>query len=1055
MGKIITTLIVLILCVSTASFAQIGSLDNTFNSNGKVITAIGNVQDYAKATAVQSDGKILVAGYSTDNNAHDNFAIVRYKTDGTLDTSFNHVGIVTTTFPVNTQSRAYAMAIQSDGKILLAGERDSLGLDFALVRYKTDGSIDSTFDFDGKVNTGFDSLSTDYISAIALQSDGKIVVVGASDVNGNNQFALARYLSNGSLDSTFDTDGKLTTAIGTIGDNATGVAIQSDGKIVVTGVTTSPSFETEYATVRFNPNGTLDNTFGTAGKVITNMGNDFIIGPNDIKLQSDGKIVIAGNALFGANYSIGLVRYTNAGALDNTFGTNGITTTDIGTGEANARGLTIQSNGKIVVAGLSFNGSDNDFAVARYNIDGTLDNTFGTNGITTTLFTTNQFDEAFDVALQSDGKIVVAGTTDTGGNLDLAVARYIGTCILPVNLGIDISLCSGAQTTLDAGNPGATYLWSNGSTTQSITVTSTGTYSVTVTNGNCTGTDTILVTNTSLNLGVTTSANAFTASQTSATYQWLDCSNNYQPIVGATTQTYVQEGCIGETYNYAVELTKNGCIDTSACSTIVLSWTQRGFDIDGEDSFNQSGNSVALSADGNTMAIGAPLNDGNGNDAGHVKVYEWDGTTWLQKGADIDGESGENQLGTSVSLTSNGNVLAIGVIYGNGNQAVSGYTRVYAWNSISGGWVQKGSDINGEATFDYSGASVSLSSDGNIIAIGAYENDGNDENSGNVRVYVWNTTTSEWEQRGGNINGEATFDYSGKSVSLSSDGSIVAIGAIGNTENGDFSGHVRVYAWNGITWVQRGLDIDGEAMEDFSGTSVSLSGDGTVLAIGAPGTEFTYGYVKIYLWSGLAWEQRGQNINGESNGDASGYSVSLSSEGSTVAIGTTFTNDSEFETGFVKIYEWNGIEWVQRGPKITGEADSDESGYSVSLSSDGNVVAIGAPYNDGNGENSGHVRVYETCTLFAGIEEEDSNTPINAIEVSIYPNPSTGIFNISVTNNALDIKHLRVLNVLGSEVYRTNLTENTKIDLSNHASGVYLLTLENDEQQLVYRVIKE
>jgi len=330
-------------------------------------------------------------------------------------------------------------------------------------------------------------------------------------------------------------------------------------------------------------------------------------------------------------------------------------------------------------------------------------------------------------------------------------------------------------------------------------------------------------------------------------------------------------------------------------------WVQRGLDIDGEAAGDLSGYSVSISSDGNVVAIGAYSNDGNGSNAGHVRVYAWNETAWVQRGLDIDGEAASDNSGFIVSISSNGNVVAIGAFYNDGNGSNAGHVRVYAWNETA--WVQRGLDIDGEAAGDYSGYSVSISSDGNVVAIGALFNDGNGSNAGHVRVYAWNETA--WVQRGLDINGEAANDYSGSSVSISSDGNVVAIGASYNDGNGDNAGHVRVYAWNETAWVQRGLDIDGEAAGDNSGRSVSISSDGNVVAIGA------------------------------SYNDGNGNNA-----------------------GHVRVYAWNGIAWVKRGLDIDGEAASDNSGYSVSISSNGNVVAIGAPCNDDNGSNAGHVRVY-------------------------------------------------------------------------------------------------
>jgi len=203
-------------------------------------------------------------------------------------------------------------------------------------------------------------------------------------------------------------------------------------------------------------------------------------------------------------------------------------------------------------------------------------------------------------------------------------------------------------------------------------------------------------------------------------------------------------------------------------------------------------------------------------------------------------------------LSSDGTIVAIGAIFNNGgNGDDSGHVRVYEYDGVGNPWVQLGDDIDGEAANDQSGYSVSLSSDGTIVAIGANVNDGNGNASGHVRVYEYDGVGDTWVKLGDDIDGEAANDSSGTSVSLSNDGTIVAIGAIGNDgDNGVDSGHVRVYEYNGVdTWVQLGLDIDGEAASDFSGKSVSLSSDGKIVAIGADfndGNGSVSGHVRVY-----------------------------------------------------------------------------------------------------------------------------------------------------------------------------------------------------------------
>ena len=394
-------------------------------------------------------------------------------------------------------------------------------------------------------------------------------------------------------------------------------------------------------------------------------------------------------------------------------------------------------------------------------------------------------------------------------------------------------------------------------------------------------------------------------------------------------------------------------------STALSAWVQQGSDIDGEAAGDYSGVSVRLSSDGSVLAIGASLNDGGGTDSGHVRVYSWNGSSWIQRGGDIDGEAADDGSGFSISLSSDGSVLAIGEYLNDSNGNNSGRVRVYSWNGSS--WIQRGGDIDGEAAGDNSGHRISLNSAGDILAIGAYGNDGGGINSGHVRVYSWNG--SSWIQQGSDINGEAANDFSGLGVSLNSTGNILAIGA---PVNSGYRGHVRVYSWNGSSWIQRGGDIDGEAAGDNSGSSVSLNSAGDILAIGAYGNDgggINSGHVRVYSWNGSSWIQRGGDIDGEAANDGSAFSVSLNSTGDILAIGA-FTNDGGgADSGHVRVYSWNGSSWIQRGGDIDGEAANDYSGRDVSLSSDGNVLAIGAYLNDGNGENSGHVRVYRNSLI--------------------------------------------------------------------------------------------
>ncbi len=410
----------------------IGNLDTAFSGAGKVTTDIGGNADEAHAVAIQGDGKIVAVGYSY-NGTKDDFALVRYNTDGSLDTTFGTSGTVTTAIGSG-DDRAYAVAIQSDGKIVAVGySYNGTKDDFALVRYNTDGSLDTTFGTYGIVTTAIGS-GDDRAYAVAIQGDGKIVAAGVkSDYPGFSTptlFALVRYNTNGSLDTTFGGTGMVTTSVGSFGgDAASAVAIHSDGKIVVAGHSRG-EWGSVFALARFNVDGSLDSTFGGTGIVTTSFapwGIDYDAFAYAVAIQGDGKIVTAGYR-YGFNYifrnTIALVRYNSDGSLDTAFGTYGTVSTAIGNGDNKAYAVVIQGDGKITAAGYSYNGTNDDFALVRYNANGSLDTTFGTYGTVTTAIGSGD-DRAYAVAIQSDGKIVAAGYSYNGTNNDFALVRYL------------------------------------------------------------------------------------------------------------------------------------------------------------------------------------------------------------------------------------------------------------------------------------------------------------------------------------------------------------------------------------------------------------------------------------------------------------------------------------------------------------------------------------------------------------------------------------------------------------------------------------------------------
>ena len=392
------------------------SIDPGNSRSAKIITPIGSVNEMGQAIAIQTDGKAVLGGYS-NNGTNDDFAIARYHADGTLDTTFDTDGKKTISLGSG-NDRINSVVIQSDGKILAAGYgMGGLNYEFALARFNTDGSPDTTFDTDGQVMTDIAS-GGDYASGVVIQSDGKIIAAGYSDNAGNlYDFTVVRYNSDGSLDTSFDTDGKIMIPIGTSNDFARGMALQSDGKIVIVG-DSSNGTDYDIALTRLNVDGSLDSSFGTSGKLTFSFGisdeNGF-----DVLLQSDGKIVVAGSAFIGSTDDLALARLNSNGSFDTSFSGDGKVTTDIGTNSYDiGYSAVLESGGKIVFAGASAN----QFTIVRYLSDGTLDTSFDTDGKVTT--TIGIDDSASGVALQTDGKIVAAGRTSAGSNYDFALVRY-------------------------------------------------------------------------------------------------------------------------------------------------------------------------------------------------------------------------------------------------------------------------------------------------------------------------------------------------------------------------------------------------------------------------------------------------------------------------------------------------------------------------------------------------------------------------------------------------------------------------------------------------------
>ena len=421
--------------VRGVAYAADGDLDPSFGGDGLVTTNFHNTSDEARAVAIQPDGKIVAVGTTLISGTNYNFSVARYNPDGSADNTFSGDGHLTTdVLQAGSNDAARAVAIQSDGKIVVAGETGwgTSNWAFAAVRYNTDGTLDTGFGFgSGHITCDLDGFEG--ANAVTVQDDGKIVLAGYTYSDGssaNSNFGLCRLNSDGSPDESFgDGFGRVTTNFFGGVDEAHAVAMYG-GRIEVAGQAQVNGFNYDFALARYNPNGSLDNTFGGGdGKVNTDFfgGDD---GALSMALQPDGKIVAAG-AFYstGQGYDFGLARYFANGDLDTGFDNDGLQDINFVAGNATevAYGVAVQPvNGNIVAVGYAPVGGVNDFALVRLNPDGSLDSTFGSGGKVNHDFG-GGVALAYGVAVQADGRIVTAGTAYMGepNSYDYALARYL------------------------------------------------------------------------------------------------------------------------------------------------------------------------------------------------------------------------------------------------------------------------------------------------------------------------------------------------------------------------------------------------------------------------------------------------------------------------------------------------------------------------------------------------------------------------------------------------------------------------------------------------------
>ncbi|MFO0999027.1 MAG: delta-60 repeat domain-containing protein [Planctomycetaceae bacterium] len=394
--------------------------DESFGQGGFVTTSTGEGNESFEDVAVQSDGRIVAVG-TIDTSQGSELCMIRYNTDGSLDTTFGSDGKVKTQIGT-TRTRGEAIALQPDGKIVVGGDAfNGSHYEWALVRYLPDGELDETFGESGKITTTT-GTGDHSVAVVCIQPDGRVILTGEYFVGENSDIAVVRYNTDGSMDSSFGTNGKAEFSVGPGSDRVQGTRVLQDGKIVLSGWTGAFAGQVDPILVRLNSDGTLDSTFDDDGKVHVSFGMTMAVYQGDFVVLPSGKILTCGvNYIAADGNQFCALRYNPNGSLDTSFDADGLLISSVGHA---GNSVVEQPGGMFCLGGNVRRGDDSDFAVARYHENGELDDRFGTNGVFTFSDHTRE-DVSRRMVQQKDGRFVIIGSSHNGADFDFALARCV------------------------------------------------------------------------------------------------------------------------------------------------------------------------------------------------------------------------------------------------------------------------------------------------------------------------------------------------------------------------------------------------------------------------------------------------------------------------------------------------------------------------------------------------------------------------------------------------------------------------------------------------------
>lgn len=896
----------------------IGDLDPSFGTGGKATTAFGaTTNEQSNAIAIQSDGKVVMVGYTNAGSTQD-FAIARYNTNGTLDNTFGAGGKVTTDFD-GTNSRndaAQAVAIQSDGKILVAGYTENgSNTDFAVARYDTNGTLDTTFDTDGKATAGVGTSNDRAYSVMVNPSTGSITLAGTADIaadGGAGDYALVRFTSSGALDTAaFGAGtGKVMAPNGTGDEDGYSAAMQSDGKVIIAGRTASGG-NSVTALARYNTNGTLDGTYGTGGVAQVTWGSAAYA--RAIAIDANGKAVVAGTVGLGSSADVQLARFATNGTLDATFDTDGKVSTSIGSGADQANSVAIQSDGKIVVAGSTYNGSNDDVAVLRYTAVGALDSTFGSGGSTTTAIgSASEFANA--VAIQSDGKIVVGGAAGNGSNDDFAILRYAVTAV-PAPTVTAVSPTSG--TTL-----GGTFIIITGTNFASGAT-------VTVGGQACTSVNVVSATS------ITCTTPAGTAGTASVVVTSGGQSNAANTLYSYEAPPSFSTGILDPTFG------NKGIVGTSV-----------GI---GEDLIYDT----AIQSDGKIVAVGSA------DSLFTVARYNTDGS--LDTTFDGDGKSqirpitNGNGIAQSVEIQSDGKIVVAG---SSTNSTINGFAvvRYNSNGSLDTSFGTRGIVVTRFTPCCDQATAMAIQNDGKIVVAGYADNLSHD-----FGVVRYNTDGSRDTDFG--IGGIVTTKLTSgvdeaRSIAIQADGKIVVAGY---AQVGSYFNFATVrYNSNGS--LDTTFDGDGSVLTSVGTThsaaySVAIQSDNKIVLTGwvdmpAPSNSKDFATVRYNANGSLdtSFDLDGKVTTSFGTGDDAASALAIQSDGKIVAAGKATAISNDF--GVARFNSDGSLDntFDLDGIVTTAVSSKGDLAFSVNVQGDGKLIAAGAYTNTAGNSDFALVR---------------------------------------------------------------------------------------------------